>query len=126
MTFLEFIGVLLIALVVGIAFSVLFRTRGPWGSFWTFLLIIFLGILAANLWVVPSGPVIWGVSWVPLLIFGILLALLLMATEPLQRSRDIKYEKKEEYKADSAAKISGIFWIILVVLVVAVIVGLII
>ncbi len=126
MTFLEFIVVLLIALVVGFAFSVLFKTRGPWGNVLTFVLIIFLGILAANLWVVPSGPVVWGVSWVPLLIFGILLALLLMATEPFKKSRDIKYAKEDEYKADSAARVSGIFWIILLILVIAVITGLVI
>ncbi|WP_128396984.1 hypothetical protein [Botryobacter ruber] len=79
------IAVILIAFVIGALFYFVFRNRGPWGSFWTFFLVLFLGVYLAHIWVRPIGPVYWGVAFLPLLFVGLLIALLLAAAAPSRR-----------------------------------------
>ncbi|MFD2515214.1 hypothetical protein ACFSRY_15175 [Pontibacter locisalis] len=83
-----FIAVLLIAFIVGAVFYFLFKSKGPWGSFWTFFLVVLLGVSLAYVWVRPFGPVYWGVAFFPLLFIGLLFALLLAAATPPGRNRN--------------------------------------
>ncbi|MGK7397428.1 MAG: hypothetical protein ACNS62_22820 [Candidatus Cyclobacteriaceae bacterium M3_2C_046] len=128
MTFLEFLGILIIAVIIGLIFSFIFSIRGPWGSFWTFFIIILLGVWAADLWLTPVGPVLWNVAWIPLFFVGVVLALLLAASDTRAAPRG---KTKAETEADvtqgdpdAAAKITAVFWIIMLFLLVAVVIGL--
>ncbi|MDX5480900.1 MAG: hypothetical protein LPK07_04395 [Hymenobacteraceae bacterium] len=76
------LAVIIIAFVIGALFYFIFGSRGPWGSFWTFFIVVFLGILLAYVWVRPTGPIYWGVAFFPLLFVGLLFALLLAAASP--------------------------------------------
>ena len=73
----EIIAVLIIALAVSALFVHGFRRRGPWNSFALFFLVIFLALLASLRWIPPRGPVFFGVFWVPLLIVGVIIALVM-------------------------------------------------
>ncbi|RDV10724.1 hypothetical protein DXT99_26015 [Pontibacter diazotrophicus] len=78
----EVVGAIVIALVIAGIFYYGFKSRGPWGSFWTIALVILFGVLIAAVWARPVGPVWWGIAWFPLFFFGLLFALLLAAATP--------------------------------------------
>jgi hypothetical protein len=81
----------LFALAVGLLLTVIFtagfRTRGPWGVWWAFLLVVVLSAWVGGVWVRPVGPLLFGVNWLPLLSMGILFAVLLAAVVPFASPR---------------------------------------
>lgn len=134
------LGALLIAILLSVIFYFAFNIRGPWGSFWTFFLVLLFTVWAASLWVDPVGPVFWGIAWIPLFLVGLLFALLLAAIPTDNNrlpnkesnrkfvSRDGKAPSPEEIEearetTRTAAAVSGIFWIFLLILLIVVIAG---
>ena len=123
------------ALFIALIFSVIFgafRNHGPWGNFWVFLLILFLGMWAVGLWFTPVGPVWYGVAWLDLLLVGFVLALLLGAAgEKSDRSYIRDQEGEVDLVAESkrepgALRIAGIFfWLFLVAIIISIIIGII-
>ncbi len=113
----EIIGAILIAVLVGFLFYYLFKSKGPWGSAWTFILILFVGIWFLAALTDPIGPVYWNIAWLDFLIFALLFALLLSAATPtaVDRERLRKYysnQPKETADPDAAAVAVGIwFWV---------------
>lgn len=134
-TFGGVLAAILIAILISAIFYYGFSSRGPWGTFWTFFLVLLLIIWAASLWVRPVGPVYWGVAWVPLLFIGLIFALLLAAIpayEPTPEEEIVDREivvgdpetvRRREAEASSAAAIGWIFWLFITILFVAIIVG---
>lgn len=127
----EFIIVLIIALVVAGIFFYGFRRRGPWGTFWVFLLILFLAGLAGRLWITPSGPETYGYAWLPVIFWVFVVAALIGMASGGPRAEGHKAagvdrEKSDENTADVETAITfGIFfWVLVTVLLVAIIVGL--
>lgn len=98
--------------------------RGPAMSSILFLFaILFLAIWAAGLWLQPFGPTAWGVSWVPLVIVGLVVSLLIAATSPPRPGKDgAKTEVVGESVAEAA--LNAFFWMLLLVLVVVIIASL--
>ena len=125
MTLAGILFAIVIALLVGALFYYVFRTAGPWGSFWTFLLILILAGLAAEIWVEPIGPAMYEVAWIPVLFVILLFAILLAAATPSRSTRNLPPETEAELESDVAA-IGGFFWLLLIILAVAVIIGIII
>lgn len=126
---LEIITILLIAVILAAIFFYGFRRTGPWGSFWSFLLVLILGMLLFTVWTEPYGPVYWGIGWIDLLIIGLLFALLLAAASPsLRQSRDVSEEAilpdTEPRKMPERVAVSGFFWILILLFVVLIIFGL--
>lgn len=127
------IAVILVAILISALFYYGFNARGPWGSFWTFLLALLLIVWAASIWVRPLGPVYWGVAWIPLIFIGFIFALLLAAVPTYDtRTRtearaDIPADEAEleaRSEADAAAVAVGwIFWTFIIILLVAIIIG---
>lgn len=116
-----------IAFLITLFFVVLFKNRGPWGTFWTFFVVILLAIFAADVWVGPVGPdFLGGIYWVPPLAVGLLIAILLAATTPSPKTRsEIEVEKKEVAKEERAtAALGTFFWVLFLFLVVLIAVGL--
>jgi len=127
MIFFEILGILIIALVIGLVFSLIFKVRGPWGSFWTLFIIVLLAVWAADLWLTPAGPVVWDLAWIPLIFVAIVVALLLAAAESGTRKPKSSSETLDEVTSvepDTAIKVSAMFWIILLFLILAILVGL--
>ncbi len=116
MGFLEIVLTILAAIIIGVIFYYVFKTTGPWGSLWSFLLILILAGVAAEAWISPVGPVVWNVAWVPTLLVIITFALLLAAATP-PRDRTTTSAGPNPSKEESAAiAIGAFFWIFLLAL----------
>lgn len=120
---------LLYAVLFGALLSVFFyaflKTRGPWSSFLLLFLVIFLASWAGGVWLSPVGPGVRTAHWLPFLLSGLLIALLLAAAAPsrseestveLMDERDRKRERRKIYRA-----ISRFFWILIGALVLAIV-----
>lgn len=118
MTFLEILLTILAAVLIGVLFYYAFKATGPWGSLWTFLLILIIAGLAAEAWIEPVGPVVYDVAWVPTLFVILLFALLLAAAAPPYPESTERAEIEagtEPPERDSAAVALGVFfWIFIV------------
>ncbi|HLP12503.1 MAG TPA: hypothetical protein VK177_11275 [Flavobacteriales bacterium] len=61
--------------MVTLLFAMLLGSRG----LFMFFLIMFFAGFAAQLWLAPTGPNIWGISVLPLLAVGIIFSLLIIS-----------------------------------------------
>lgn len=118
------------ALILVAIFSLAFNNRGPWGSVWTFFLVLFLGIWAVALWVRPIGVyTIWGVDWLPAVVIGLMLAFLIVAIVPAETDASTRADRNaavdkslpEERKAGVA--MGAFFWVLLILFVIIIILG---
>ncbi len=126
MTFIEVLITVIIAVIVGTLFYYIFRSAGPWGTFWSFLLILILAGLAAEAWITPFGPILWDVAWIPTLFVILLFAILLTAAAPGRRTRYRRAAEEREQPETSEATIlaiGGLFWIFIIFLLVAALFG---
>ena len=125
MHFTGFVFFLALALLIAVLFTIGIKRRGPWGSFWTFFLILFLAIWATSLLLPATGPDWFGIYWAPPLAIGLLLAFVLAAATPAPNARSRFEKAKKEAKSEEKVALSmGIFfWILLVILVLAVAIG---
>lgn len=131
------LGTILVAILISALFYYAFNARGPWGSFWSFFLVLLLIIWAASLWVRPIGPVYWGVAWLPLFFVGLVFALLLAAIPTSDTGNEARRGEMidEEMPVDraevnrrqdlnrTAATVSGLFWVFMVILLLIIIIG---
>jgi len=118
----DFFFALVLALLLAWIFQAAFGTRGPGDRFIWFFLIIFLFAWAGGVWIAPIGPMWWGVSWIPVLATGIFIALLLTAAAP-GTPRNRREARTQAATEDTVAAALGIFFWILVVLLVLSIIG---
>ncbi len=124
MFFLDFLFALGISLLLVLLFSALFRDRTPWGSFWLFLLIVVLLTWAGGIWVDPFGPTLFEVAWLPFLIIGVFVIILLAATIPARppatRPEAIERAREAEAAGSVLAGLTIFFWILIVFSLVAI------
>jgi hypothetical protein len=126
---MEFLFSIMYAVLVAFGISALFtfglRVRGPWGSFWTFFIVLFLIVWAADVWITPIGPFWAGIYWFPPLAVGLLIALLLAASTPTASNQEFREQPETpKVKEESASIALGMFfWIVLVLLIAAVVTG---
>lgn len=123
---LQIFFTILLALLVGSFFYYVFKYTGPWGSFWTFLLVLIVAGFAGSVWIEPFGPALYHVAWVPILIVILLFALLLAAATP--SNYRVGYSRREhipEAREEDAPvlAISAVFWIFLIGLLIAALIG---
>jgi type VI protein secretion system component VasK len=115
-----FIIDLVVALIVGLVIvsivSRAFGTKGPWGSLLWFFLVVSLFAWAGGVWLVPFGPMFWGIGWLPIIIMGFFVALLLTAASP--RTPRWRRASKEEVtsEAGTRAVVDIIFWVVIICL----------
>ncbi len=114
-----------VALIITLFFTYVLRIKGPWGTFWTFFLIILLAVFAADVWVEPMGPYYKDVYWLPPLAVGLIIALLLASTtpSPKTRSRLAGKEKENNEEESSALALGTFFWFVLIFMLVLVVLG---
>jgi hypothetical protein len=121
MTFLQILLTIIVAVLIGILFYYVFRKAGPWGKFWTFILVLILAGLAAAAWIPPVGPVFWDIAWIPVVFVILLFALLMAAATPPERvERETTEVPPEnlpvEERASVSVLLSAFFWIFIVFL----------
>ena len=122
MTIAEIILAIAAAIIIGLLFFYVFRVSGPWGSFWLFLLILILVGLSAEVWITPVGPVYQGFAWIPTLFVILIFAILLAAVSPPRRDVEVKEPERTDMDR-SVVALSAFFWIFILFLVAAVLVG---
>jgi len=118
---MSILAAFLIALFVVILFSSQYRSKGSsMAPLAIFFLILFLAGIAGGYWIVPFGPVMGGVAWLPLLFIIFVVAILFSASPPHQRTIATSGEKTKV----GAFTAVGIFtWILFVVLLIAIFAG---
>ena len=121
---------LVFALIIGVGiawiWSSIFDTHGPWNSFFWFFAVIFLFAWGGGSWIAPFGPIGWGVAWLPIVVMGVFMALLLTAATPRSnRSRSritdqatvgSKAEASAVAKAEVMVTVDFFFWALIIVL----------
>lgn len=118
---MSILAAFLIALFFSVLFSSPYRSKGAsMAPLALFFLVLFLAGIAGGYWIVPFGPVIWGVAWLPLLSIIFVVAILFSAPPPHQRTIASSGEKTE---MGAFAAISIFTWILFVVLLIAVLAG---
>jgi hypothetical protein len=125
---MEFLGLfywLLIAFLITIFFSWLLRMPGPWGKAWTFFVVILMAVMAVGLWMRPMGPVYQDIYYMPPLVTGILVALLLAAATPSPRTRSAldRSDKKEGEREKNFYALGIFFWVLFVLMLVILAIG---
>lgn len=124
MVIVDFIFALVIALLFVILFAIVFRYRGPWNSMLWFFLIVLLATWAGGVWLTPVGPAVRGFYWMPFLMTGLIVSLLLAAaTVPTKEKPTIELidEKERRAKRRAAGTALGIaFWVLSILLLVAI------
>ena len=128
--FVQLLAVVLAALFFTTISLFVFHSRGPWGNYWSSFLIMFLGIWAAQVWIEPMGPVYAGVAWLPLLLAGIYLSVLLIPVgsipqdEPEQQNIALQKQQAKQRKEDwTFGVLNASFWLLLLVFVLIVALG---
>ncbi len=114
----------LLALIVSLIFAYGFRRRGLWPGYLLFFLIVFLFTWAGGVWVTPFGPKFAGVQWLPFLIVALIIAFLIAAAIPPSYSRPRTSESEDLRRARTreVSRFLGIFfWILVVILLAALI-----
>jgi hypothetical protein len=87
-----------------------------------FFLVLFMTGLAAQYWLVPSGPTIQGVAWMPLLFVITIVSLLFVAPSPYQNKR---IRRVPNDPGTILPVTAGLFiWILLILLLILTVIGL--
>jgi len=132
MFLLDFLVALGVALLLTVIIAALFGTTGPWPYAWLAFLLILLVAWAAGTWARPVGPPLWGVYWMPFLVFGLIVALVIAAATPPDRARRRSAEvpasaggaaPEEEASEETAVAVGMGVWIVFIVLLVALVLG---
>lgn len=126
MTYLDFLIIVALAFLIAVIFVVVLKAAGPWGSFWTFYLVLLLGILAAAFWIKPVESSMDEVSWGMMAVVGLSLALILAlagSNPAAQRKRNAISGKIVPADPDAAERVNAAFWIVISILLTAIIIG---
>ena len=121
---------LLAALVVAVVMTgiiVALGRKGPWGTVWTFFLVLFLALWIVSLYVRAVGPVHFGIAWLPIVIGGLLLTVLLLAVVPdANFRRNERLQKEVEVDQSNELQSTGVgrfFWVLIFLMVAAIMIG---
>lgn len=125
MVFMDFVFALVVALILVILFAVIFNIRPPGFGVAAFFVIVFLASWAGGIWLTPLGPVHRGSYWLPFLLVGLMVALLLAAVRtppPKESSVELVDRRKQKARRWAAVTtVSIFFWILVGLLLVAIV-----
>jgi hypothetical protein len=91
-----------------------------------FFLILFFATWAGGIWIAPVGPMLWGAYWVPFLIVGLFVALiLLVVTEPSRRRGKVRrqHAHTEAHVVEAITAFGVLFWMLIAALSAVIFVG---
>jgi hypothetical protein len=86
-----------------------------------FFMVLFFAGIAGGFWIVPFGPVLWGVSWLP--IFLVILFVTLMVAIPPPHRPKAKASNTDPEASATFAAIGFFTWMLLLLLIFAAIAG---
>jgi uncharacterized membrane protein len=112
----------IIALLISSLFSSGYRKDGSWGALTIFFLILFMAGIVGHHWIVPFGPMMYGISFFPMLFFILIVAFLFSAPSPHQRTTT-KTDEKVGGAASVLVGISIFIWLLFILFIIAAIAG---
>jgi len=111
-----FFSELLVALVVGFILvwiiSKALGTKGPWDSLLWFFLMVGLFAWVGGVWLRPYGPLWMGIGWVPMILVGLLVAMLLTAASP-RNHKKFKETKDQSITTAERTAVGAFFWVLI-------------
>lgn len=124
-TYSGLIAAALVSLVLTVVSVFFLGKRGPWGSMWTFFLVLFLTLGTVSIYISPIGPVYWDVAWVPITIAGIIVTILLIAAMPHreQGNADTGPSEPAARSEPYGTPVGRFFWALIILFVIAIMVG---
>jgi hypothetical protein len=120
MVFVDFVFSLTFTLLFVVLFAILFQYRGPWNSVLWFFVVVLLATWAGGVWLTPVGPAVGGFYWMPFLMAGLIVSLLLAAaTIPAKEEStvelvDEKARRRQRWAVGTALGI--FFWVLMLLL----------
>lgn len=119
---------LIFAALLTLIFTLALGRRGPWSSWLLFFIVVFLAAWAAGLWIYPVGPVLAGVSWLPILAAAFMVALLLAAMAgpvrpPAERPPNEVPSEFERGRRPDGDGVDIFLWLLLALLAILIILG---
>jgi len=127
MFFAELLFAFVFALVLSWLLGVIFRwqppgVRGYWSSLLFLFAILFLGSWAGGVWLTPFGPTAWGIIWLPFVLTGFIVALVLLAVVPNRRPRNVdEAEEQADLQAGTEGIVGVTFWILIIALIISIV-----
>jgi len=124
----ELVSALVIAGTLSYLFAHNLQRRGNRSGFFWFFLLIFMITWAGGLWLMPFGPALLGIHWLPFITVGlagtIVVSFFAGRRYPRNRHETIdlleRIEKERELQKMTYLSLNIFFWIVLFVLVMAV------
>ncbi len=120
---MSYLAIFILALLSALLFAPGYR-KGSYIPLATFILVVFLAGLASQYWLIPFGPLWWGISWVPLLFTIIIVSILFATPPPYARSGKKSDELIETTEIATVGTVLGLLiWVLIIMLLIAIIVG---
>ena len=125
----SFFALIVAVIVTTLAGTVIQSGRKRDGFLWLFV-IVFLTTWAGGLWLRPFGPTLWGTHWLPFLLVGLILALIVIVTTPPRPPRNRRetlkmleeIQNEKELERVSFLTLSVFFWILLFALILSIVI----
>jgi hypothetical protein len=108
MNYFVILAALLVTFVLTWALSAV--SKRPVRGMWVFFVVVFLATWAGQLWITPFGPQYWGVNVFSLILVAVFFSLFIFTLVPLKKDGD---------RVNSAFFILGIFFWVMIVLLIA-------
>jgi len=96
--------------------SIIFGTKGPWGSFLWFFVVVSLFAWTGGIWIVPFGPTWGGIGWLPIISMGILASMILTAASPRRPRKRKVVSAEAAAEEESKVIVDTIFWVMIIFL----------
>ena len=118
----QILGAFILSLLISLMFAPGYR-KGSFAPLAIFFFILFMAGIASQYWITPFGPVLYGISWMPLLFIILIFTFLFAAPSPYER-RNISKTNDEKQSASAAVAAMSIYlWLLFTILFIAIIVG---
>ena len=119
---------LLFAIAVAVAFTLILLAIGRgnayegsgWGTALVLFAILFLTSWAGGVWLSPVGPQLFGAQWMPFVLMGFVVALLVAAMTPHRPRSRVAAEEAAAADEVVSTTVTAFFWIFAVALLAAI------
>lgn len=116
-----FLGELLVAILISMLLTVILSGflgyKGPWTSTNSFFAALLLTTFGIGQWIIPFGPDLFGVYWLPYLAIGFILAIMLAAAAPAKPPKTTKEAVARAESGEGCKKgLDKFFWLLVSIL----------
>jgi hypothetical protein len=116
--------IIIAALIISLLMSLLFLPykQSSALSLTVFFIVLFMAAIFSQYWILPIGPIWWGITWIPMF-FTVLIFALLFSIHPPKRTLPKTDKSDTNNVAATDAGISTFTWVLFVALFIAIVAG---